>query len=219
MFDPRRETDDGNPPRRPIHPRLSRSRSAAGVARCASRRDCGGAALPAAHAAERQALVGRDDELRAAIHAKPDYAEAHYTLGTVLKQEGKLQDAAAELREAIRLQPDFAGAHTTLAAVFRQMGDPAGAATESRLGEQISKDKTNLQGATFNTNSGKRLLQVGDLEGAISQFRSAIKLAPDYAPAHFQLAEALRRKGDKAEAEKEFQKAAQLDPRLKVPAP
>jgi Flp pilus assembly protein TadD len=99
------------------------------------------------------------------------------------------------------------------------MGDSAGAATESRLGEQISKDRTNLQGATFNTNSGKRLLQVGDLEGAISQFRSAIKLAPDYAAAHFQLAEALRRKGDKAEADKEFQKAAELDHRLEVPAP
>ena len=159
-----------------------------------------------------------DDELRAAIHAKPDYAEAHYTLGTVLKQEGKLKESAAALREAIRLQPDFAGAHTTLAAVLRQMGDPSAAATESRLGEQISKDKTSLQGATFNTNSGKRLLQVGDLEGAISQFRSAIKLAPGYAPAHFQLAEALRRKGDKAEAEKEFQKAAELDPRLKDPS-
>src|SRR5207253_10499330 len=133
--------------------------------------------------------------------------------------EGKLKESAAALREAIRLQPDFAGAHTTLAAVLRQMGDPSAAATESRLGEQISKDKTSLQGATFNTNSGKRLLQVGDLEGAISQFRSAIKLAPDYSPAHFQLSEALRRKGDNAEAENEFQKAAQLDPRHKVPAP
>jgi tetratricopeptide (TPR) repeat protein len=160
-----------------------------------------------------------DGELRAAIQAKPDYAEAHYTLGTVLKQEGKLQDSAAALREAIRLQHDFAGAHTTLAAVLRQLGDSAGAATESRLGEQISKDKTNLQGATFNTNSGKRLLQVGDLGGAISQFRSAINLAPGYAPAHFHLAEALRQKGDSAEAEKEFQKAAELDPNLRVPTP
>ncbi len=52
---------------------------------------------------------------------------------------------------------------------------------------EISKDKTNLQAATFDTNSGKRLLKVGDLEGAISQFRAAINLAPTYAPAHFHL--------------------------------
>ena len=98
--------------------------------------------------------------LRAAIQAKPDYAEAHYTLGTVLKQQGKLKEAAASLEEAIRLQPDFAGAHTTLAAIFRQLGDTEGAARERRLGALISKDKTNLQAATFDTNSGMRLLKV-----------------------------------------------------------
>ena len=142
--------------------------------------------------------------LNAAIQAKPDYAEAHYTLGTVLKQQGKLPEAAASLREAIRLQPDFAGAHTTLAAILRQLGDTEGAARESRLGAQISKDKTNLQAATFDTNSGIRLLKVGDLEGAISQFRAAIALAPSYAPAHFNLAKALRQKGNTEEASQEF---------------
>ena len=107
------------------------------------------------------------NELRAAIQSKPDYAEAHYTLGTVLKQQGKLPEAAASLREAIRLQPDFAGAHTTLSTILRQLGDEEGAARERQLGAQISKDKTNLQAATFDTNSGKRLLGLGDLDGAI----------------------------------------------------
>jgi tetratricopeptide (TPR) repeat protein len=153
--------------------------------------------------------------LRAAIQAKPDYAEAHYTLGTVLKQQGKLQEAAASLREAIRLQPDFAGAHTTLASTLRQLGDADGAARESRLGAQISKDKTSLQAATFDTNSGMRLLKVGDLEGAISQFRAAIALAPGYALAHFHLAKALQQKGETTEAVQEFQQAVDLDPTLK----
>jgi tetratricopeptide (TPR) repeat protein len=158
-------------------------------------------------------------ELRAAIQAQPDYAEAHYTLGTVLKQQGKLQEAAASLREAIRLQPDFAGAHTTLAAILRQLGDTDGAARERLLGARISKDKTNLQAATFDTNSGKRLLRVGDLEGAVSQFRAAINLAPTYAPAHFHLAEALRRQGQAGEAQQEFQRATELDPQLKQQNP
>ena len=158
------------------------------------------------------------NELRAAIQAKPDYAEAHYTLGTVLKQQGNLHDAANALREAIRLQPDFAGAHTTLAAVLRQLGDAAGAAAESRAGEQIAREKTNLQAATFATNSGRRLLNLGDLEGAVSQFHSAIKLVPTYAPAHYQLGIALQQKGEKAEATQEFQRAAELDPRLRSPA-
>jgi len=158
-------------------------------------------------------------ELRLAIQNRPDYAEAYYTLGTVLKQQKKLQDAASALREAIRLQPDFAGAHTTLAAVLRQLGDNAGATEQSRLGAELSREKNSLQAATFNTNSGKRLLTAGDIDGAISQFRSAIKLAPDYAPAHLHLAEALQRKGEKEEAKQEFQRAAQLDPRLQTSTP
>jgi Flp pilus assembly protein TadD len=133
----------------------------------------------------------------------------------VLKQQGTLPEAAAALREAIRLQPDFAGAHTTLAAVLRQMGDTSGATTESRLGEEIGKEKNSEQAATFATNSGKRLLGVGDVDGAISQFRSAIKLTPNSAQAHYQLGVALQRKGEKNAAEQEFQKAANLDPRLR----
>jgi len=159
------------------------------------------------------------DELRAAIQSKPDYAEAHYTLGTVLKQQGKLPEAVASLREAIRLQPDFAGAHTTLSTILRQLGDEEGAARERQLGAQISKDKTNLQAATFDTNSGKRLLGLGDLDGAISQFRAAIAQVPTYAPAHFHLAEALQKKGQTKEAREEYQRAAELDPQLKPQLP
>src|SRR5581483_1504152 len=106
------------------------------------------------------------DALQSAIRIKPDYAEAYYTLGTVLKQMNKLPEAAQALREAVRLQSEFLGAHTTLAAVLRQAGDTAGAEAESRTAEAISKQKTSLQAATFATNSGKRLLNAGDLPGA-----------------------------------------------------
>ena len=155
------------------------------------------------------------EQLQHAVQIKPDYAEAYYTLGTVLKQMDKLPEAAQALREAIRLQPDFMGAHTTLAAVLRQMGDASGAEAESRVGEQLSKQKTSLQAATFATNSGNRLLNAGDIDGAISQFRNAVQAGSRYALAHQQLAIALSRKGQANEAAQEFKKASELDPRLK----
>jgi tetratricopeptide (TPR) repeat protein len=164
-------------------------------------------------------FVAAAEELRAATRAKPDYAEAYYTLGTVLKQKGELAEAAKALREAIRLQPEFAGAHTTLATVLRQLGDAEGAAAESRAGAEIAKQKTNEQAALFATNSGRRLLNAGDIDGAISQFRAAIQSVPQYAPAHYQLGLALQRKGDKQGATEEFKAAVELDPRLKPPAP
>ena len=151
------------------------------------------------------------EELRAAIRVKPDYAEAYYTLGTVLKQKGEFEEAAKALREAIRLQPQFAGAHTTLAAVLRQLGDAQGAAEESRRGAEIAKQKTNEQTALFATNSGRRLLNAGDIDGAISQFRAAINSEPNSSVEHYQLGLALEQSGKKDEAKKEFEKAAELD--------
>ena len=72
------------------------------------------------------------------------------------------------------------------------------------------KQSNRLQAATFATNSGSKLLQAGDVDGAIAQLRSAISLMPEYAPAHKRLAEALDRKGLKAEAEQESRKAEEL---------
>jgi Tfp pilus assembly protein PilF len=138
-------------------------------------------------------------------------------LGTVFKQQGKLPETAAELREATRLQPDFGGAHTTLAQVLRQLGDAQGAADEAKAGARISAATNNQQAATFSTNSGKRLLSVGDVDGAISQFRSAIQSQPESAVAHYQLGLALSQKGEKDAGQKEFQKAVELDPNLKPP--
>ena len=137
-------------------------------------------------------------------------------MGTVLKQMNELPEAAESLREAIRLQPDFMGAHSTLAAVLRQMGDTSSAEVEGRRAAELSKQQTSRQGATFAINSGNRLLNAGDLDGAISQFRSAVKLAPDLALAHYQLSIALQRKGEKTESAEEFGKASALDPRVET---
>jgi len=134
-----------------------------------------------------------------------------------LKQKGDLPGAAIALKEALRLQPEFAGAHTTLAAVLRQQGDAAGAAAESKLGAEIAKHKTSQQAALFALNSGKRLLNAGDLEGAVAQFQSAIASSPDYALAHFELGLALKQQGKTEEALREFSRAHTLDSSLMPP--
>ena len=119
----------------------------------------------------------------------------------------------------MRLQPDFAGAHTTLAAVLRQLGDTEGAQTETRTGAQIVKQTVGNQAALLATNSGRKFRSTGDLESAISQFRSAIASSPNYARAHYELAITLRQQGKAAEAAEEFTRAQELDSRLVIPAP
>ena len=82
----------------------------------------------------------------------------------------------------------------------------------------MAKGANALQAATFSTNSGRRLLNAGDLDGAIVQFRTAVEQFAGYAPAHYYLAMALKAKGSKDEANAEFRKAAELDPRLQPPS-
>ena len=157
-----------------------------------------------------------EKELNQVVALKPDYAEAYYTLGTVYKQSDDLPRAAEALRKAIQLQPDFAGAHTTLAAVLRQQGDTEGASAESKLAAQITERSMTLQNAVFSTNSGIKLMNAGDLDGAISQFEAAIRAESSFAPAHRQLAAALMRKGDKQGAGRELAIFEQLQHRKPV---
>ena len=104
------------------------------------------------------------EELRATIRVKPDYAEAYYTLGTVLKQQGKLEDAAD-----VRCAKQFACSLISPERTRRwprscaSSATTQGAAAEAKAGVEIGKQKTNQQAALFATNSGRRLLNAGDL--------------------------------------------------------
>ena len=79
--------------------------------------------------------------MRAAIAINPAYGEAHFMLGTVLKQAGNLA-AADPLRAAIRYDPANPGPYNTLAQVLRQKGDLAGsrAAFEEGAKAKTRKD-------------------------------------------------------------------------------
>jgi Tfp pilus assembly protein PilF len=104
---------------------------------------------------------------------------------------------------------------------LRQQGKPEEAEAETHRGQELLKQSSSLQTATFDTNSGNKLLEAGDLDGAIAQFRAAIALAPNFGLAHQFLAQALERKGEKEQAEEELRKAAELarGPQQQSPKP
>src|SRR5439155_1362836 len=70
---------------------------------------------------------------RGAIRLKPEYAEAHWNLGSVLHSQGDVPGAIVEFRKAIDLQPDLgAEAHNALGIVLHAHGDLPGAIVEFR---------------------------------------------------------------------------------------
>jgi Flp pilus assembly protein TadD len=69
-----------------------------------------------------------------------------------------------------------------------------------------------IDDAVLHFNQGLGLQQKGDLDGAIAEYRTALRLDPNQVAAHYNLGVALRGKGDKEEATRELQDYIRLAP-------
>ncbi len=49
-----------------------------------------------------------------ALKAKPDYADAHYSLGLAFMRQGRQSEAAEHFRQALSIRPDFQEARRNL---------------------------------------------------------------------------------------------------------
>ncbi len=61
------------------------------------------------------------DAFKQAVWIKPDYAEAHYNLGTVYSSLDRHQEAIEAYRQAIKIKPDYAEAHNNLGTVYSNL--------------------------------------------------------------------------------------------------
>ena len=147
----------------------------------------------------------------AALALSPTNGEAWATLGSVYQQMQQPEKAIPALRRAIELMPSQPSPHITLAAVLAAQGHREEATAERKIGAALSRAVTNRQKANFGLDSGRVLMQRGQIADALTQFQSAVDADPAYAPAHLAIAEALDRSGRKAEAAEERRKAASLE--------
>jgi Flp pilus assembly protein TadD len=132
---------------------------------------------------------------------------AHKSLGAILAQEGRAQEAIAHLEEAVHIRPAYASAHLSLGVVL---------AGEGRLDEAIEHYETALRLeprlGTAAYNLGLVLMNLGRPEEAAGRFRQAIRTHPELAEAHNSLGVALVMLGLLPEAAEEFRKAFLLKP-------
>ena len=70
--------------------------------------------------------IGKLDEAieayKKSISLKPDFALAHYNLGSTLQELGRLDEAEASYTQAIALKPDYAEAHSNLGNTLKELG-------------------------------------------------------------------------------------------------
>lgn len=142
----------------------------------------------------------------------PPLAEQPYEQGMLALQKGDLHTAIRKLRLAVKYAPKWPVAHNSLGYAFLENGQVDAAVTEFR--------KAIALGPTFTEaylNMARALERRKDLDGAIQFYRQALRQRPDWADAHLALGRALRAQGEHVQAAAEFEKARELDPRLRPP--
>ena len=142
-----------------------------------------------------------------ALAIKSDYAEAYNNMGTVLKDQGKLEKAIASYTKALSLKPDYAKAYNNMGVTLQEQG---------KLDEAIEAYKMALaiksEYAEAYNNMGTVLKDQGKLDEAIEAYKMALAIEPDYAEAYNNMGSAFQDQGKLEKAIASFNKALSLKP-------
>ncbi len=175
------------------------------------------------------------------LQLMPDFANGHFSLGTVLMRDGKIEQAIVQFEQALQIKPDYAEVHNNLGSALLQTGNlteaiehyeqalnlkpdyaeahnnlanallQAGKATEA-IGHYEQALRLKLDLAETHNNLGLALAQAGRVQEAITQYQEALRLKPDYANAYFNLGLALEQIGALADAVADYQQVLRLKP-------
>ncbi|MEG5066020.1 tetratricopeptide repeat protein [Microcoleus sp. B3-A4] len=149
-----------------------------------------------------------------ALEIDPDFAEIHANLGSLYAQQKHWEKSIACYQQAIKIKPNLASAYRNLARVFLQSGQPQ--ARAECWYEALTLD-INWAKPEEHFTLGNTLLELGQLERAISCYRRAIQLQPSYADAYHNLGEVLSARGQWEEAIAAYRQAIDLNPSFDAP--
>jgi len=156
-----------------------------------------------------QVKIWRDDESlwRRAVRLDPTSPSGASNLGSALRAQGRLDEAAEYSGRAIRLRPGFPEAHLNLALTLAQQGRPVEAEQHFRRALELKPRSVPAHLGLASTLEGQ-----GRVDEAFGHFRTAIEIEPRSAGPHNDLGVALARGGRLADALVEFREAVRLDP-------
>jgi tetratricopeptide (TPR) repeat protein len=180
------------------------------------------------------------DSLRKCIALDPEFADSRSSLGVVLAETGQVREAEAQFRSALSIRPALPRAHAYLAYLLANRGDldeaiwhyqRAGddAPNQFSYGIALARMNRKAEAITHLEKSldadakqpvvhevlGGLLEEEGKIPEAVSHYKEAIRLQPNFGKAHLDLGAALARQGDRAGAAAEF-RIAQSDPDPKI---
>lgn len=127
------------------------------------------------------------EEYKAVLRIDADFVEAHYNLGKAFLKKEMLDEARKEYEEALRIDPTYVNARFNLETVRIEI-----ALREGEKGEVVGK--SDKEKVVEHIGKGVFLAEKGMLDEAIKEFKEALKINPNYAPARYNLENALSEK-------------------------
>lgn len=160
---------------------------------------------------QRESTLQRaEEEARLAVQNDPTMPLAHYTLGMVLKEQGKNSDAFNEFQQAVTTDPQFSAGYSGMGMI--QLA-------ENRIDEASTNFRRaillNSSNSTAHYGLGEVLLQQNSLDAAIKELNTALYQFRNSAPVHMSLGKAYEAQGNNLAALKYYERAALIKPELK----
>ncbi len=145
--------------------------------------------------------------IKNAIRISPGQAAYHISLGSVLRDSNRLDEAVLSYGKALNLNLTSPDVLNNLGNMFKSLGEPDKAGICYRKAIEIKPDYAEVY-----YNLGLLLAEQGKPEDAIVNFRTTLEIKPDFAEAYFGMGNALSSQGMLKEAVLWFRKGIKLQP-------
>jgi tetratricopeptide (TPR) repeat protein len=139
------------------------------------------------------------------VKERPDSPQAHFNLGLVYTQQGRVERAEQAYRKALELDSELVEAWVNLGGVLMLKWDFRGSMEANR---EALKRRDDLLLAHYNL--GQAHLYLGEAEGVVQANRRVVELDPDHAQGHYFLAVGLLATNKVLEARRQLARAREL---------
>ncbi len=159
----------------------------------------------------RGSLDAAEQDFQTASNLAPDKSLPYFALGWVWVQSGQTEKAAKVLREKSKLPGiDFLVPYILAVALVHSGAEPGTPVADEAVAAFESSIRLNSNFSHSHAELGKLLFKQGQVDRAIDELKAATKLDPGDSGPVYVLAQAYRKKGQKAEADEMLAKIAQL---------
>jgi tetratricopeptide (TPR) repeat protein len=152
-------------------------------------------------------LKEAESEAQKALDSNLQIPEAHYAMGAVMKEQGRLADAAAEFKKSVEIDPKFADGYTGLGLISIAQNNPGAAISNFKQAIRL-----NSGDFTAHYGMGQALLNQGQTDAAIKELNTAQYQFPNSWPVRLALGKAYETQGNTVAAVREYQESIRIKP-------